>query len=55
MTRWSDYQRQTIGWDDLYHVDDNKELAALVTKLDEDNEAVICIWAAQNKHDVAGY
>jgi len=37
------------------HVDDNKEVAELKTKLIEDPKEVVWIWAAQNKHDVAGY
>lgn len=37
------------------HVDDNKEVAELITKLIEDPNEVVWIWAAQNKHDVAGY
>jgi hypothetical protein len=37
------------------HVDDNKEVAALRSKLAENPEEVVWVWAAQNKHDVSGY
>lgn len=37
------------------HVDDNKEVAELKSKLTENPEEVVWIWAAQNKHDVSGY
>ncbi len=36
-------------------VDDNKTAAELKTKLDNDEEEILWIWAAQNKHDVSGY
>ena len=35
--------------------DDNKTVAALIEKLQNDAEEKIWIWAAQNKHDVCGY
>lgn len=37
------------------HVDDNKAVIDLKTKLTEDDKQAIWIWAAQNKHDVCGY
>ena len=37
------------------HVDDNKEVQDLKAKLDENQEEIVWIWAAQNKHDVCGY
>lgn len=37
------------------HVDDNKEVAELKTKLIEDPKKAVWIWVTQNKHDVAGY
>lgn len=37
------------------HVNDNKTVAALKAKLTENTQEVVWIWAAQNKHDVAGY
>lgn len=37
------------------HVDDNKEVADLKTKLNENANEKVWIWAAQNKHDVSGY
>lgn len=43
------------GIADDEHVDDNAEVAELKTKLIEDLKEVVWIWAAQNKHDVAGY
>ena len=36
-------------------VDDNKEVAELKNKLDENQDEILWIWAAQNKHDVSGY
>jgi hypothetical protein len=38
-----------------HHIDDPKEVADLKSKLSENNEEVVWIWAAQNKHDVCGY
>jgi hypothetical protein len=35
--------------------DDNKTVAELIEKLQNDPEEKIWIWAAQNKHDVSGY
>jgi len=35
--------------------DDNKTVAELIEKLENDAEEKIWIWAAQNKHDVSGY
>ncbi len=37
------------------HVDDNKEVTQLKVKLTENDEEVVWIWTAQNKHDVSGY
>jgi hypothetical protein len=37
------------------HVDDNKTVADLKSKLDENPEEFVWIWAAQNNHDVSGY
>lgn len=37
------------------HVDDNNEVAELKMKLIEDPKEMVWIWAAPNKHDVAGY
>jgi hypothetical protein len=37
------------------HVDDQKEVRELKAKLDEDENEIVWIWAAQNKHDVSGY
>jgi hypothetical protein len=37
------------------HVNDNKEVTDLKSKLTESPEEVVWIWAAQNKHDVSGY
>jgi hypothetical protein len=37
------------------HVDDNKTVAELKAKLDENAEEFVWIWAAQNNHDVSGY
>lgn len=36
-------------------VDDAKTVKELIEKLNEDEDEVIWIWAAQNKHDVSGY
>ncbi len=35
--------------------DDNATLESLIKELQENDEAQIWIWAAQNKHDVSGY
>jgi len=37
------------------HVDDNKTVNELKSKLAEDDKELVWIWAAQNKHDVSGY
>jgi hypothetical protein len=37
------------------HVDDNKEVEQLKLKLIENSAETVWVWAAQNKHDVAGY
>ena len=37
------------------HVDDKKTVEELKARLDNDPEASLWIWAAQNKHDVCGY
>ncbi len=36
-------------------VDDNKLVAELIEKINNDAEEKVWIWAAQNKHDVSGY
>ncbi|MEJ7625904.1 MAG: DUF1835 domain-containing protein [Ferruginibacter sp.] len=36
-------------------VDDNKTVAELADKMHSDENEIIWIWAAQNKHDVSGY
>jgi hypothetical protein len=36
-------------------VDDNKTVADLIERLKNNEEEVVWIWAAQNKHDVSGY
>ena len=41
--------------DDGSVADDNETVADLIERLNADNEEVIWIWAAQNKHDVSGY
>jgi len=46
---------QYDGIADDGHVDDNKAVADLKSKLAEDPGEVVWIWAAQNKHDVSGY
>lgn len=35
--------------------DDNAKVAALIQRLSENEQEVVWIWAAQNKHDVSGY
>jgi hypothetical protein len=40
---------------DTGEVDDNKTVAELIERLNNDPEEIIWIWAAQNKHDVSGY
>jgi len=35
--------------------DDNKTVAELIERLKNNEEEVVWIWAAQNKHDVSGY
>ena len=37
------------------HVDDYATVASIKTKLSENADEVLWIWAAQNKHDVSGY
>ncbi|MBC7828563.1 MAG: DUF1835 domain-containing protein [Chitinophagaceae bacterium] len=37
------------------HVDDQKTVRNLVEKLKNDEQEIVWIWAAQNKHDVSGY
>ncbi len=37
------------------HIDDNKTVAELTDRLQQQPDEVIWIWAAQNKHDVCGY
>lgn len=36
-------------------IDDNKTVAELVARLQNDDQEIAWIWAAQNKHDVSGY
>jgi hypothetical protein len=36
-------------------VDDHKLVAELIEKLNTQDEEIVWIWAAQNKHDVSGY
>jgi len=43
------------GLADKNLVDDNKLVAELKQRLDNDSTKLIWIWAAQNKHDVSGY
>ena len=40
---------------DTGEVDDTKTVAELIERMNIDSEEIIWIWAAQNKHDVAGY
>ena len=37
------------------HVDDQKTVQELIGKLQTNNDEIVWIWAAQNKHDVSGY
>ena len=41
--------------DDGSVADDNKTVAQLIERLQENTSEIIWIWAAQNKHDVSGY
>jgi hypothetical protein len=41
--------------DDGSVADDNKTVSELIERLKDNNEEVVWIWAAQNKHDVSGY
>lgn len=43
------------GLADDGHVNDQKEVTDLKAALDENQQEVVWIWAAQNKHDVSGY
>ncbi|HET9058193.1 MAG TPA: DUF1835 domain-containing protein [Chitinophagaceae bacterium] len=43
------------GKADSGEVDDNKLVNELKTRLTENKEEIVWIWAAQNKHDVSGY
>jgi hypothetical protein len=43
------------GKTDTNEVDDNKLLAELKQRLENDTTEKVWIWAAQNKHDVSGY
>jgi hypothetical protein len=43
------------GHVDSGNVDDNKTVAELKERLDNNSDEIIWIWAAQNKHDVSGY
>ena len=48
----ADHQEQS---DNEQDIDDNKTVLELTNTLDNDNDEIIWIWAAQNKHDVSGY
>jgi hypothetical protein len=37
------------------HVDDQKTVHDLLSRLHNDDQEIVWIWAAQNKHDVSGY
>lgn len=43
------------GKADTGEVNDERSVAELIAKLNNDTEEVVWIWAAQNKHDVSGY
>jgi hypothetical protein len=43
------------GLVDKNQVDDNKTVASLIERLENNEEEICWIWAAQNKHDVSGY
>lgn len=43
------------GLADDRNIDDNKTVFELIEKLQNNNDEIIWIWAAQNKHDVSGY
>src|SRR5271170_6532246 len=44
------------GWVDNGKVaDDNRTVATLRQRLQDDEKEILWIWAAQNKHDVSGY
>lgn len=53
--------REVLAGTDIEHkvdsgeVNDNKTVAELIEKLNNDPQEIIWIWAAQNKHDVSGY
>lgn len=50
------WKQVTAGGDyDGKSVDDNKTVAELIQKLQENENELVWIWAAQNKHDVSGY
>jgi len=40
---------------DSGEIDDNKTVADLIQKLQNNVDEIVWIWAAQNKHDVSGY
>jgi hypothetical protein len=40
---------------DKGQVDDNKTVADLIQRLQENEKEIVWVWAAQNKHDVCGY
>ena len=40
---------------DKGQVDDNKTVAGLLQRLQENEKEIVWVWAAQNKHDVCGY
>jgi hypothetical protein len=43
------------GMVDKGAIDDNKTVAELIERLQNDEKEIVWIWAAQNKHDVCGY
>ena len=43
------------GKADKGQVDDNKTVADLLQRLQENEKEIVWVWAAQNKHDVCGY
>ena len=40
---------------DKGQVDDNKTVAGLLQRLQENEKEIVWVWAVQNKHDVCGY
>lgn len=52
-----DWWKQVVAGGDYdgKPVDDNKTVAELIERLENKEEEICWIWAAQNKHDVCGY